>query len=284
LSHESSDRDRIELLGCSLDRLTMDEAIEQCLTYVRGPRQPHLVITVNAAILVMMRKDAALRHVIASSDLVLADGMPLVWVARALGIGLRNRVAGVDLMDQLLQVSSRENLRLFLLGAREEVICELIDSVLKNLPGAVVAGYRNGYFTPEQYDEVIRQIRDSNADLLFVGMPTPFKEVWCHQHRHELGVPVIVPVGGAFDVLAGAVKRAPRWMQTCCLEWFWRLLCEPRKMWKRYLVTNTVFIGLVLRAMGVKLLSMRAAPVAKDLTVASQRHSKRSAPTPEVDR
>jgi N-acetylglucosaminyldiphosphoundecaprenol N-acetyl-beta-D-mannosaminyltransferase len=105
-------------------------------------------------------------------------------------------------------------------------------------------------------------------------MPTPFKEVWCHEHRDELGVPAIVPVGGAFDVLAGAVKRAPRWMQACCLEWFWRLLSEPRKMWKRYLVTNTAFIGLLLRAIGLKLLSARAATTAEDRSAVSQRPAK----------
>src|SRR5262249_47541667 len=158
------------------------------------------------------------------SDLVLADGMSLVWVARTLGVGLRHRVAGVDLMVELIEAAGREGLRLFFLGAREEVVCKLIDSVRKNTPGAVIAGYHNGYFTPREYDEVVRQIRESHADFLFVGMPTPFKEVWCHDYRYELGVPVIVPVGGAFDVLAGAVQRAPRWMQACCLEWFWRLL------------------------------------------------------------
>jgi N-acetylglucosaminyldiphosphoundecaprenol N-acetyl-beta-D-mannosaminyltransferase len=274
LSRLLSDRDRINILGCSIDPFTMEEAIEQCLAMARGRRQEHLIITVNAAILVMVRKDEALRRVIESGDMVLADGMSLVWVARALGIRLRNRVAGVDLMVELIKAAGRDQLRLFFLGAREEVVRKLIDSVHDNSPGAVVAGYRNGYFTPQQYDEVVRQIHDSNADLLFVGMPTPFKEVWCHNYRHELGVPAIIPVGGAFDVLAGAVKRAPRWMQACCLEWFWRLLCEPRKMWKRYLVTNTVFIGMFLRALCLKLLPTRTPTVGTDLSAAPGREAK----------
>jgi N-acetylglucosaminyldiphosphoundecaprenol N-acetyl-beta-D-mannosaminyltransferase len=274
LSHQPSDRDRINILGCSIDHLTMDEAIEQCLVYARGHRQPHLIITVNAAILVLMRKDEALRRVIESSDLVLADGMSLVWAARALGIRCRNRVAGVDLMVELIAAAGREKLRLFFLGAREEVVRKLIDSVRENSTGAVVAGYRNGYFTPQQYDAIVRQIRESNADLLFVGMPTPFKEVWCHQYLQELDVPVIVPVGGAFDVLAGAIKRAPRWMQACCLEWFWRLLCEPRKLWKRYLKTNTVFIAMFLRALCLKLLPHRAVTAGEDFSAAPQRQAK----------
>ena len=116
-------------------------------------------------------------------------------------------------------------------------------------PGALVAGFQNGYFPRHEQPDVVRKIRDSNADMLFVGMPTPFKEVWCHENKEALGVPVILGVGGSFDVHAGFVRRAPRWMQMWGLEWSWRLLMEPRKMWKRYLVSNCKFILMVLGAL-----------------------------------
>jgi N-acetylglucosaminyldiphosphoundecaprenol N-acetyl-beta-D-mannosaminyltransferase len=239
---------RIRLLDCPIDRLGMDEAVGLCLKAVRGDRRPRMVITVNAAILTMMRKDQRLREAVEAGEPVLADGMPVVWTSRLAGVGLDTRVAGVDLMAELIRCADREHLKLFFLGAKEEVVRSLAEQVGRQQPGAIVAGYRNGYFGREQYDEVIRQIRDSAADILFVGMPTPFKEIWCHENLARLGVPVVLPVGGAFDVLGGFVRRAPRWMQQCGLEWSWRLLMEPRKMWRRYLVTNTLFLGLALRA------------------------------------
>jgi N-acetylglucosaminyldiphosphoundecaprenol N-acetyl-beta-D-mannosaminyltransferase len=114
-------------------------------------------------------------------------------------------------------------------------------------PGAVVVGTRDGYFPPEDWGRVVAEIRESGADMLFVAMPTPFKEIWCSDHLEDLGVPVVLPVGGAFDVFAGFLPRAPRWMQDHCLEWLWRLMLEPRGKWRRYLTLNTSFVLLCLR-------------------------------------
>jgi N-acetylglucosaminyldiphosphoundecaprenol N-acetyl-beta-D-mannosaminyltransferase len=145
-------------------------------------------------------------------------------------------------MAHLLEAAAARGLKVFFLGAKEEVVQKLVRWCESRYPGLIVAGYRNGYFKESDYPEVINQVRRSGADMLFVGMPTPFKEVWCKQNREALGVPVIMGVGGSFDVLAGFIRRAPLWMQNAGLEWFWRLLMEPRKMWKRYLVTNSIFI------------------------------------------
>jgi len=152
------------------------------------------------------------------------------------------RVTGVDLMSRLLEVGARSGLRAYFLGAREEVVQALAGRCQERYPGLVIAGVRNGYFRPEEVPAIVEQIREARPHLLFVGMPSPFKEVFCERNRARLDVPVIMGVGGSFDVLAGAVRRAPPLMQRMGLEWSWRLLMEPRKMWKRYLTTNTEFV------------------------------------------
>jgi len=242
-----------KILGFWIDCITMEEAIRHCLALIHGDRRPRIIGTINAALLVMAREDKQLGMALHGSDLLLADGMPVLWIARALGAGSAQRVTGVDLMDELLRVADRERLRLFFLGASPGVLQALIRKVAEAHAGAVITGARDGYFPREQGLEVVREVRDSGADILFVGMPSPFKEVWCHEHRAALGTPVILPVGGAFDVLSGFIRRAPRPLQACGLEWLWRLMMDPRRLWRRYLETNPAFVALVLRSVVIRL-------------------------------
>ncbi len=239
-----------KILGIWVDCLTMEDAVFRCLRIIRGERRPCLIATLNASTVVMARTDQRLRQVLASSELVLADGMPIHWITKALGARAARRVTGVDLMAELLRVAARERLRLFFLGARAEVLHALVRMVNKEHGDAVIAGVRDGYFPPEQSHEVIEEVRASRADILFVGMPSPFKEVWCHDNLEALGTPIVLPVGGAFDVLSGFIRRAPRWMQTCGLEWLWRMLMDPRTKWRRYAATNPVFLLMVLMGAG----------------------------------
>lgn len=240
---------RIDFIGCPIDSITMDDAVRQCLAWCRATRRPHTVITINSAILVMMEADEALRRACVGGCLIVPDGMWVVRASRLLGAPLTERVAGVDLMARLLAASAVAKLRVFFLGATQRIVTTLVSRVREEHPGLVIAGYRNGYFSRMEHARIITQIRESGADILFVGMPTPFKEVWCHDHKHELGVPVILGVGGSFDVLAGEVARAPKWMQAIGMEWFWRLIMEPRRLAKRYLVTNTLFAAMCLKAL-----------------------------------
>jgi N-acetylglucosaminyldiphosphoundecaprenol N-acetyl-beta-D-mannosaminyltransferase len=242
-------RRRASFLDCPFDSMTEMEALDQCLAWCDEPRTSHMLVTVNVSILMMMRSDPRLRAACLDSEVVVADGVPIVWATRLLGSPLAARVCGCDLMACLLDLEREQPLRVFFLGAREEVVTKLAEQVEQYCTGIIVAGYRNGYFSTEDHGDIVRQIRDSRADILFVGMPTPFKETFCHAHRDELCTPVILGVGGSFDVLAGFVTRAPKWMQRSGLEWFWRLMMEPRKMWRRYLVTNTQFLFLLARAM-----------------------------------
>lgn len=233
---------RRELLGLAFDPATMAEAVALCLEWCRAPRAPHTVITANASILCLMRRDPELAAACRAGDLILADGMSVVWTSKLAGLGFPERVAGVEMMERLLERASEERLRVFFLGAKREVLDALVARCARDYPGLTVAGHRDGYFEPAHHDAVAAEVRASGAHFLFVGMPSPFKETWCERHRATLDVPVVMGVGGAFDVMAGHVRRAPRILQVLGLEWSWRLLMEPRKMWKRYLLTNSEYL------------------------------------------
>ena len=239
--------ERSELLGLCFDPVTMEAAVARCLDLCRAPRASHMVITANASHLCMMRRDAELARACRAGDLVVADGMSVVWALQALGRPVPQRIAGVDLMAHLLAAAADHRLRVYFLGARREVVTALVERSRVQHPGLEIAGFRDGYFGQDDHLSIVEDIRASGAHMLFVGMPSPFKETWCERHRQRLEVPVIMGVGGSFDVLAGFIKRAPRWVQSLGLEWFWRLLMEPRKLWKRYLTTNSEFIWLAGR-------------------------------------
>ena len=236
----------VELLGSRIDRVTMDEAVDRCRSFLGGDRRPRLIVPVNAAIFALADRSERLRRVIREADLVLADGAAVVWASRLLGGGLRHRVTGIDLMCRLAEVADRQRLRVFLLGARPEVVRKVADKFRAEYPGVVIAGSRDGFFAPEDQAAIITQVRESRPDILLVALPTPFKETWCLDHLGDFGVPVVLPVGGSFDVFSGLIRRAPRWMQAAGLEWSWRLLMEPRQKWRRYVFLNTTFVWLCL--------------------------------------
>jgi N-acetylglucosaminyldiphosphoundecaprenol N-acetyl-beta-D-mannosaminyltransferase len=233
--------ERAELLGLSFDAVTMETAVARCLEFCRAPRASHTVITANASHLCMMRHNPELALACRAAHLIVADGMSVVWALRASGQPVPERVAGVDLMARLLAEAREQQLRVYFLGAKREVVAALVEKSRLQHPGIEIAGFRDGYFGRDDHPGIVEEIRSSRADILFIGMPSPFKETWCERHRQRLEVPVIMGVGGSFDVLAGFIRRAPRWAQVAGLEWLWRLLMEPRKLWKRYLTTNTEF-------------------------------------------
>ena len=245
--------DRVDILGCKFDVVTERDAVELVFDWKaraatlppEAQRKTHHIITVNVAILMMARSDPKLQNAIARADLVVVDGKPLVWSSRWLGAPVPERVSGVDLMRLLLEEGDRRGLSVYLLGTTQERLDALVHVIRRTYPNVVIAGARNGFFKPPDYPAVIEGIRSARADLLLVGMPAPFKEIWCEEHRTELATPAILGVGGAFDVMAGYVPRAPLLLQEAGLEWAWRLAMEPKKLWKRYLVTNSAFLALL---------------------------------------
>ena len=238
---------RTEVLGCPIDVVDMDQALRRCDEFIRARGfAQHMAI--NAAKIVAMRDDPQLREVIARCHLVTADGQAIVWAAKLLGRPLPERVAGIDLMNALIARAEERGYRIFILGAKQDVLETAVERIRERHPLLELAGYRDGYFSREEEAQVAGQIRDSRADILFVAISSPRKEYFLGDHGPSLGVPFVMGVGGAIDVTAGRTRRAPGWMQKTGLEWLFRLLQEPRRMFKRYATTNLRFIGLVARA------------------------------------
>jgi N-acetylglucosaminyldiphosphoundecaprenol N-acetyl-beta-D-mannosaminyltransferase len=204
-------------------------------------------VVVNVDKLVKADRDPELRRIINECALINVDGMPVVWASRLLGKGLKARVAGVDLFEALMRRAAEKGWRVYLLGAREEVVAGVKHSYEIKYPGLVVAGYRNGYWKPEEEEGVVAQIEQARADLLFVAISSPKKEHFLGQYQARMKVPFAMGVGGTFDVAVGRVKRAPVWMQNAGLEWFYRFLQEPRRMFRRYFIDDMAFIGLFIK-------------------------------------
>ncbi len=237
---------RIELMGCQIDNLSMEETLQVVEGFVCSGL-PHQHVVVNVDKLVKASKDENLRRIINECALINVDGMPVVWASRLLGKPLKERVAGVDLFEALLKRSAARGWRVFFLGAREEVVLAVSDLYLKRYPGLTVAGYRNGYWKPEEEAEVVAQVTNAKADLLFVAISSPKKEEFLGRYQSEMKIPFAMGVGGSFDVAVGRVRRAPLWMQSAGLEWFYRFLQEPRRMFKRYFIEDMAFFALLVK-------------------------------------
>jgi N-acetylglucosaminyldiphosphoundecaprenol N-acetyl-beta-D-mannosaminyltransferase len=239
--------DRITLMGCSIDNLSMEETLQTIEGFIHSG-QPHQHVVVNVDKLVKASRDPELRGIINDCALINVDGMPVVWASRLLGKPLKERVAGVDLFEALMRRAGEKGWRVFLLGAREEVVSKVASTYQHKYPNLVLAGYRNGYWKGEAEEaQVAAQIRDAKPDLLFVAISSPKKEQFLGRYQAEMKIPFAMGVGGTFDVAIGHVKRAPVWMQKSGLEWFYRFLQEPRRMFRRYFIEDMAFVWLFLK-------------------------------------
>ena len=190
----------------------------------------------------MMGTDERLRKFVDKSQLIVADGQPIVWFSRFFGKPLPERVAGIDLVDELASLAEQENYGIYLLGATEEVILATAKRLQAQYPRLRICGVNDGYFSLENAQDQVQSIRDSQAQILLVGMGVPRQEYFLDQYWADLGVNVAIGVGGSFDVIAGVKRRAPQYVQDLGLEWLYRLYQEPGRLWKRYLTTNTQFL------------------------------------------
>jgi N-acetylglucosaminyldiphosphoundecaprenol N-acetyl-beta-D-mannosaminyltransferase len=239
---------RTDLLGCSVDVLTMAETVDLARAAMRDRRRLQHV-ALNVAKFVNMRSDRVLHSDVMASDVIGIDGMGIVLALRMFGIPVKERVAGIDLFWEVLAACARDGFRPFLLGATPAVLNRAAAAIHAHFPSVQIAGLRDGYFRSDQEHQVVEQIIASKADCLFIAMPTPRKERFLCAHRDRLGVPFIMGIGGSLDVIAGHVRRAPRLMQSTGLEWLYRVYQEPRRMWWRYAKTNALFAGILIRAL-----------------------------------
>ncbi len=233
--------ERVNLFGAYFDPLSLDATLDRIEEHVREGRRGWLC-TVNVAILMMMRNDPWLESFISRGSIVVADGQPLMWCSKVmLEQPLPERVAGVDIVFALAERAERSDLRLGVLGAKPEVIEELASRIRSKHPKANLVYVGDGYFDAQGAKERAAEISAAKVDVLLVGMGVPRQERFIHDQFEAMNVSLCVGVGGSFDVLAGVVDRAPELVQRAGMEWAFRLAQEPRRLWKRYLVTNAAF-------------------------------------------
>jgi len=241
------------LFDVRIDALTMAQVIHAVESAI-DTRRRLLIGVVNAAKIVKMRRDEALRRAVLGADMILADGMSVVWASRLVRAPLPERVAGIDLMLRMLELCEARKFRVYCLGATDAVLANLREAVNRQYPHVEIAGMRNGFYDATDEADIVREIAQSKADVLFVGMTSPRKERFLADWCDELNVPVRHGVGGAFDVLAGKVRRAPGLVQRAGMEWAYRVVQEPRRLAGRYVDTNSVFLGMLARE---KLLALK---------------------------
>lgn len=232
-------RKLLVILGAPIDDINMTEALNRIDNFIaegRASRKGHQIATINADFVVKSLYDAELRRILQEADMATADGMPLVWSARLLGVPMKERVTGADMVPALAQLAAQKGYSIYFLGAAPGVAEQAAATLQRLYPTLQVAGCSS----PSRADvdrndcSIVEQCRATQPDILLVAFGNPKQEKWIYEHAEQLNIPVMMGVGGTFDFIAGVTKRAPRWMQQAGLEWLYRLLCEPRRLWKRY--------------------------------------------------
>jgi N-acetylglucosaminyldiphosphoundecaprenol N-acetyl-beta-D-mannosaminyltransferase len=238
----------VRFFGNRIDAFTPEEALDHLMGRLRRSDRGR-VYFVNAHCLNVARRDSDYRQALAESEVVLADGSGLLIGSRLLGIPVRHNLNGTDLVPRLLERAGAESCRVFLLGGRPGVAAAVATVLGERYPGLVVAGVQHGYLTPELERETLASIAEAKPDILIVAMGVPLQEGWLHEHWERLPVTLGIAAGGLFEFMSGRHPRAPRWMRRVGLEWSFRLMLEPRRLWRRYLVGNAVFMARVLMVM-----------------------------------
>ena len=239
---------RVEMFAVPMASVTLRNAVE-LLVEIAHEKNTHVVHTCNVEHVVLMNSNEEFRNAYKRADWVFPDGMPLVWFSRLIGRPLPERVSGSDLLPEVCRIAEKKGLRIFLLGGTSDVTPLAQKKLLELFPKLQIAGIATPWIDLEKCgdhdDNIVDTINTTHPDIIFVGFGAPKQEIWTDLNRHRLKTGVICMVGGTFDFLARKTIRAPRWMQEAGLEWFWRLCHEPKRLWKRYLIGNLIFLGLV---------------------------------------
>jgi N-acetylglucosaminyldiphosphoundecaprenol N-acetyl-beta-D-mannosaminyltransferase len=246
---------KVSFMGVEMHSLTTAQTIKAIDDRIKSG-----VVTVNnglnVAKFVQVTKDIELSNFIKASDIISIEGIGLVWGLRLLGYDVPERVAGIDLFAQLLELANRRNLSVFLLGSKPETVEMAVNNLKESHPQLHIAGYHHGYFWDRE-DEIVEMIRLSKAHMLFVGITSPFQERFIYKWKNELGVKFAMGVGGSLDVMAGKTKRAPLIIQNIGFEWLYRLVQEPRRLCWRYLYSNSIFMLYIIKSITCSLIGNR---------------------------
>lgn len=232
---------RYRILNTYVNSISMTETLDAVERIIKN-RKPTQHVVINASKVNLMKEDKELKKIVNSCPLINADGASIVWAAKVLGIPLKERVTGIDLFLNLVHLANKKGYKIYLFGAMEEIIVKVKQIFEEQYPNIQIVGYRNGYFTEADEPEIVKNMANSGADMMFVAFSSPKKEYWVNKYIKQLNIPFVMGVGGSFDVVAGKTDRAPKWMQKHALEWFYRFIQEPRRMWKRYIIGNAKFV------------------------------------------
>lgn len=218
--------ERYDILGVMVNSATMEEAVAEVSTYIDSDK-PHMVVTPNAEILYMCYEDAELKKMINTASFTAADGIGVVKAAKTFGTPVKAKVPGCELGFNLLFEAAKKGAGLFLFGSKPGVAELCAKNLQEKVPGLIISGTRDGYFKPEDNDDIIKQINDSGAKILWVCLGAPKQEKWMYENRDKLNVGVMLGLGGSMDVYAGTVNRAPKIFIKLGCEWLYRLIKEP---------------------------------------------------------
>lgn len=237
---------RIEILETIVDVLTMQQTLELVEQYIKTKTALHLM-GVNADKINEIRRNDRLKRIVNNCGVINADGASVVLASRFLKKPLPERIAGIDLMQELIGLSEKKGYSIYLLGAKQEVVQKTEEILTRKYPNLKIAGTHDGYFKESDWKNRSKEIKELNPDIVFVGITSPLKEYLVDFLQKDGNNCVFMGVGGSFDVLSGNIKRAPMWMQKLNLEWLFRMIQEPRRLAKRYVIGNTIFICSVLK-------------------------------------
>jgi len=242
---------RINIAGVEIDQYSFDEVVARIIDHALSAKSPEYVVTPNAQHIVSLQQDRLFREIYSSAFLVVPDGVSLLWAAKFLGTPLNNRVNGTDLFEKLCEIAAQHHLKIFLLGGRPGAADQASAVLQSRYPGLQIVGTHcppYGFETDQgNCDRINAAIKAAEPDILFVGLGAPKQEKWVYLNYKELGIPVSLGIGVSFELVANMVKRAPIYMQKAGLEWVFRLVVEPRRLWQRYILGNPQFIWLVLQ-------------------------------------
>ncbi|MFS4491360.1 WecB/TagA/CpsF family glycosyltransferase [Maribacter sp. 2308TA10-17] len=237
--------DTVNILNCNIAKVKMTEVIGMVEDFIKVG-EFHSGGGINADQLVKINESPVFKEIMQKSDILFADGMSVIFASNLLRTPLPERVGATDVFENLLNLAVEKNYGVFFLGTKDKILEKAIDHYRTTYKGLKISGYRNGYWKPDEEDDVVEKINSCSPDLLFLGMSSPKKEEFIERNKHQLkSVSFALGVGGAFDIHAGEYARAPVWMQKLFLEWFFRLLQEPRRLFWRYSVNNTKFLYLL---------------------------------------